>query len=356
MELPKNDNLPVEKLGSVFNNTVATYKFYWFLSLLDCVVKHQKSRMDIWEVVARMVSLAWYPIHYYHLSFGKSDSLDGVIRSVRENTNMPIDLPTEDIVRRLMDKADQKDMRKMLRVLTLNVPYRFLNPWLNTSDNRLIVERSQTFENECLYALWQEEGTMIVEINPHWVDYLMKNYAMLHDFGYWNLTLFLQARNLNVPNIPSKLIKPTQRESLAKQHNYWDRVIERQGGVRCLFTDKLLQPKEYDLDHFIPWSFVAHNQIWNLVPVDGSINSSKSDKLPDLDKYLFGLAKQQQKAVAIAYEMNPNDRILEDYLNVADSVEGLIGMEDERLLEVFDHAFRPMVQIARNMNFEMWEH
>lgn len=73
--------------------------------------------------------------------------------------------------------------------------------------------------------------------------------------------------------------------------------------MQCIYTKKLLMPKEYDLDHFIPWSFVVHDQIWNLLPADSSISSSKSNKLPDLDIYLAKLAKEQQKAVSIIYNM-----------------------------------------------------
>ena len=37
MILPSSDNLPVNKLASVFSNTSATYKFYWFLAIIELV-------------------------------------------------------------------------------------------------------------------------------------------------------------------------------------------------------------------------------------------------------------------------------------------------------------------------------
>jgi hypothetical protein len=30
----------------------------------------------------------------------------------------------------------------------------------------------------------------------------------------------------------------------------------------------------------LPWSFVAHDQLWNLTPTSPEVNSSKSDNLP----------------------------------------------------------------------------
>jgi len=123
--------------------------------------------------------------------------------------------------------------------------------------------------------------------------------SILVDFAYWNLTLFLQTRNPNVPAIPNKLIRPEVRNSLTKQHNYWDMVMTIGGPIHCIYTDKLLHPKDYDLDHFIPWSFVCYDLLWNLIPSNGSINSSKSDKLPDLGFYLPKLAALQHHSLQV---------------------------------------------------------
>lgn len=356
MNIPQSNMLPTEKLGAVFNNTVATYKFYWFLSILDIVVIKGKTKICIWEIVANMISLAWYPIHYFRLSFGKQDSFEKQIEDIREYSGLTIDCRREQIVEYLLSDEDKKAKQRLMRVFVQNVPYRFLMPWLQTSDDRYTIELSQSFTNDCLYAITQEGRDKYVTINPAWVEYLQKNYIVLHDFAYWNLTNFIQVRNPNVPNIPSKLIKPIERESLSKQHQFWDMVLREQGGIHCIYTNELLTAGNYDLDHFIPWSFVTHDQLWNLMPSDGSINSSKSNRLPNLDQYMKPLAMEHQKAVRIAYERNQSNKLLEDYLNIVDSIESLVNMDEEHLLDTFNRTFRPMVQIASNMNFEMWNY
>lgn len=45
--LPQNHNLPIEKLGRVFDKTTATYKFYWFISILDLFVLKSKRQMNV---------------------------------------------------------------------------------------------------------------------------------------------------------------------------------------------------------------------------------------------------------------------------------------------------------------------
>ena len=75
MNLPGHNNPDTRLLAQIYNNTVATYKFYWFVAILDIVVKEQRRHLSFWEIIVGMIAEAWYPIHYYRLSFGKADSL-----------------------------------------------------------------------------------------------------------------------------------------------------------------------------------------------------------------------------------------------------------------------------------------
>jgi len=87
-----------------------------------------------------------------------------------------------------------------------------------------------------------------------------------------------------------KLIKPIERKGLTKQRKFWDTFIDNHNAdIKCIYTGEPIIKGNYDVEHFIPWSFVSHDQLWNLLPSDSSINSSKSNKLPRLDKYLSSL-------------------------------------------------------------------
>jgi hypothetical protein len=176
------------------------------------------------------------------------------------------------------------------------------------------------------------------------------------DFAYWNLTLFLQVRNPNVPAIPNKLIRSDVRNSLTKQHNYWDKVMEIGGPICCIYTNKELHPNDYDLDHFIPWSFVSHDLLWNLIPSDGSINSSKNNKLPDLDFYLPKLAAMQHRSLQLMLKANPKNKVLEDYTSLGFSAKDMADMSSDRFREVYERTFNPINQIALNMGFETWKY
>ena len=197
---------------------------------------------------------------------------------------------------------------------------------------------------------------MWIEVNPKWRTILQENYDILSSFAYWGLTNFLQVRNPNVPNIPNKLIKKEERNSLSAQRKFWNTAINAGLEVRCLYTNKLLVEREYDLDHFIPWSFVSHDLLWNLMPADSSINSSKSNKLPDLNLYLPKLAETHQAALRINLEKGKQDKLLEDYLSLGFTPQEIMQMNLERLLDCFSQTFTPMNLIALNMGFELWKY
>lgn len=356
MQIPTSDILSTNRLGKIFANTTATYKFFWFISILQIHAKSDALKIDVWDIVIRMVANAWYPIHYFRLSFGKSDSLFDIAMELQQITRIPIDANINTIVAGLKDQLDDKAVKSRLNILTVNVPYRFLRPWIDTSDDKQMVLRSQTLENGCLYSLHKEGKDFYIVLNSNWNQYLHSHYNILLDFAYWNLTTFLQARNPNVPAIPNKLIRSESRNSLSKQHDYWDMVMNIGEPIHCIYTDKELHPKEYDLDHFIPWSFVSHDLLWNLIPSDESINSSKSNNLPNLEIYLPKFVKLQHHSLQTMIRANKETKIMEDFLSLGYTARDLANMDDRHFREIYEKTFNPIHQIALNMGFETWKY
>ena len=356
MQIPNSDILSTNRLGKIFSNTVATYKYFWFVSIMQIHAKSDNPRIDVWDIVIRMVANAWYPIHYFRLSFGNSDSLFDIVIELQRMTQIPIDANADTIINGLKENLANKKIKKLLNILTLNVPYRFLRPWIDTSDDKEMVRRSQTLENNCLYALYRNGKDFYIMLNQGWNKYLHNHYNILVDFAYWNLTLFLQVRNPNVPAIPNKLIRPEVRNSLTKQHNYWDMVMTIGGPIHCIYTDKELHPMDYELDHFIPWSFVSHDLLWNLIPSDSSINSSKSNNLPDLNIYLPKLAKLQHHSLQLMIKNNKESKVMEDFISLGYTARELANMDGALFRELYERTFNPINQIALNMGFEIWKY
>ena len=249
MYIPEHDRLTTKCLGNIYSKTTATYKYFWFLSILQIHAKTDRLQIDVWDIVIRMVANAWYPVHYSRLSFGRIDSLFEIVMNLQQTIGIPIDADIEKVCEVLRDKIDERQIKSKLRVLTQNVPYRFLRPWIDTSDDKEVTLRSLSFEYKCLYSIHKEEAGFYIEINPAWDTYLHNHYNILVDFTYWNLTQFLQVRNPNVPAISNKLIKPVTRDSLSNQHRFWDTVIELSGSIRCIYTNKELHATAVSYTH-----------------------------------------------------------------------------------------------------------
>ncbi len=352
MELPLNNKLNTHLLSAVFNKTTATYKFYWFLSLLQIFGETQQPVIQIRKILCRMICNAWYPIHYFKLSFGFADMLSRHSEEIQAIGDIPYNIKKNDLYEWLVHNQDKRVLQ-LIDHFSKQVPYRFLSPWLpGQQTERNVVLLSESFTNNCLYRLSKKDKT--IEINPLWTDYLLSNRGVLEDFCYWNLALYLQSKNPNTPDIPNKLIKSTERGNLDKQRNFWKIVFRENSNISCIYTGRLLTIDDFSLEHFLPHSFVSHDLLWNLIPADRSINSSKSNKIPDLDFFINKFSQLQKSAISGVFHQKPDHKMLEDYLILGGSIPDLIKLPDEDFASRYVDILSPLTQIARNMGFESW--
>ncbi len=348
MNLPTSDNLPVNKLASVFGSTSATYKFYWLIALIE-LVEEGYTEIPKRKIFSRMISNSWYTINYFHISFGKQDNLQIAVERIIKEENLTID-EKKNKLDFCLEHSNNKETINQLLHFDKNVPHRFLSPWFpilknenDTSFKNRIQSLSQNFEKDSLYALHKD----FIQINPVWIPYLKSNAKVLKDYCYWNLALFLQTRNPNVPDIPNKLIKPATRNGLTNQtKNYWKIVFQELGSINCIFTDTKLyfDEKNYALDHFVPHAFVSHDLIWNLLPIEKKFNSSKSDKLPLFDKHFDKFYDLQKTAFEINKHHNSKSKYMDEFLTIFPTID---RFEKEK----FSNTIQPLITIASNNGF-----
>ena len=348
MNLPYSSSLPIQKIASVFNSTSASYKFYWLIALIELV---EEGYLEIpkKKIFSRMISNSWYTINYFHISFGKQDNLQIAVEKILNQENLTIDEKRIKLDYSIENSTNKKTINQLLH-FDKNVPHWFLSSWFpkinNESDvqqrNRIYAE-SQLFLNDSLYALHKD----FIIINPIWINYLKSNAKVLKDFCYWNLSLFLQTRNPNIPDIPNKLIKPETRNGLTKQTNeYWKLVFNELGSINCIFTNTKLvfEEKNYAIDHFVPHAFVSHDLIWNLLPIEKRYNSSKSDKLPLFEKHFDKFFELQKVAFEINKYHNSKSKYMDEFLTIFPNID---NFEKEK----FSNTIQPLITIASNNGF-----
>ncbi len=341
MNLPFSNKISVQNLASVFGSTVATYKYYWLVAIIE-LVEEGNIQIPKKKIFSRMISNSWYTINYFHISFGKQDNLQIAVETILKEESLTIDEKKNKIDFCLENSTNQKTINQLLH-FDKNVPHWFLSPWFPKKNKSEIYQLSKTFQNDSLYALHKD----FIEVNPMWIEYLKSNAKIIKDYCYWNLALFLQTRNPNVPDIPNKLIKPAVRNGLTKQTNeYWKLVFKELGSIDCIFTNTKLyfDKKNYALDHFVPHAFVSHDLIWNLIPIEKSKNSSKNDNLPIFDKHFDKFYDLQKVAFEINKHHNSKSRYMDEYLSIFPNID---NFEKEK----FSNTIQPLITIASNNGF-----
>lgn len=359
-EVPYSNEVDYATFAGVLNDTVASYKMYWLLAIVDEVSVDHKE-IEFRQLVSRMVVKAWYPLLKYRLSFGLCDNLAKIINYISDTYSIGSNYD-EDKLLKFIYNSDDRILNKMLKDLTYNVPYRFLAPFfkgkLGKGNVEKMIEELSKDDNECVYEIYKnEKSENCIRIRDNWCNYLKYNGRIIQGWAYYELVCFLQKRNPNVPGIAMKLEAPKTR-NLREQTKIWEKVIEQKYITDLYtgldFTD--VNYKEYgvlSIDHFIPWSFVLHDQMWNLVPTFKNINSKKSDNLLQFDMYIDKFCEMQYEAFCYVVDENRKNQ-LEEYGQVL-KVENLKRFKEENREEEFIKRLRreigPIYGVAVNQGF-----
>lgn len=347
------------------DKVVVSYKMYWLLGILE-EVSLGNTKIEFNKIVARMIVAAWYPIMQYKLSFGVFDNLQKPINYVALKYGFASNCDESKLLKFLCESED-KELKKMMRDLTCMVPYRLLSPFFtdklkgkDKSSKNKIIEKLSLESDTCFYKIIKEGKNRIL-INEYWAQYLNENYRVIKSWIYYKLVCFLQKRNPNVPAIAFKLEAPKNRD-LSLATKIWKGIIVSKG-PKDIYTGKDFTKENYEIygglsiDHFIPWSFVLHDEMWNLVPTFKNINSSKSDKLLNYNRYIDGFCDMQYMVVTHILEKG-KQKDLESYidaLKIENFQEYLKCEPKEDFIKKLKQCISPLYQIAENQGLEVMD-
>lgn len=364
INLPGSNNLNTAPLAASFSHVTNSYKFYWLLAILESVKLLPGAVIPVDVLLARMIAAVWYPLHYFHLSLGKQDRLEAVARQIKVyDSRLQANASQADVVDAVVTHlSTQSPLAQEIRTIGNYVPQRFLRPFfqrelsgiedwrVNATIESLAESAFHAQVAPCLYRFvtLPERG---IEIQPAWLEYLQQHLYILTGFCLWHLVNYIQKNNPNAPNVTGKLFRPEQRD-LKQGHAFWKLVIDEIGPFQCIYSQQLISSDDFSLDHFLPWSFVAHDLLWNLVPTPKAVNARKGDQLPDISLYFGTFAQLQYEAVQAVARSN-HARLLEDYalLYKQDSVTALRSLPFAHFRQILFDTITPQVQIARNMGF-----
>ena len=382
MTLPFSETVDVGVFSRLFVQRTNSYKFLFVLSLLDALeCRYSLDFPDshcirLRELVVGMLVHAWYPYIYFRLSFGTQDKVSSFLEPIALNHpfTTTFDANGKGRLRNHLDKhVSDQAIKKLLRYVVFRLPRIFFVPETRGAKdervNRMVRElcdrefKARRPLYRILNSSSKDGNAEELEVHPDWVQYLRTNLTIVRGWAAWNWCEYMSSKNPNVPAVSEKLFPPSQRASLDNQRKFWRQVVGKHKVV-CIYTGELLTRDNYALDHFLPWKFVLHDQLWNLIPVSARANSSKSDSLP-ASKYLGPFVDTQCLALSSVYNETPKKawrRIIEDYVAGLRVKEGQMVAESQQhfrdnLGRAFNSTIEPLLSLAKQMGFAAdWEY
>lgn len=345
-----------------------SYKLYWFKGIFNEILKGN-SRITFKCIANHMIAEAWYPIVQYKLNFGHQDQLKELILYINTEFEPEINIERNKLVQ-LLERQSDEGINKRINNLFRYVPYRLIAPFYeqiirgkaDAQKNALIKEYSNKMK-DAIYRIDDRAGMIIV--NDQWYRYLYENQSIINGWFHSKLIYFLQKKNPNVPAIPFKTMPPYSR-SLNHAYKLWTSVLTEES-FPDIYTNKMFSDENkgkhgnLSIDHFIPWSFVLHDEIWNLIPTFKNINSSKSDNLPKWDKYFDAFSDAQYKLYRHVFLKQKSKKAKEDYLTVGckliphEKSDGILLIPKNEFIDALESTMKPLEQIAYNQGFSVWE-
>lgn len=244
-----------------------TYKMSWIRSIVETCEKEPKKIIHFDELSPLIFKYYWNQSIFFNLQQGpnlnKKPKIQQLVEErIKEYKTVNGTQPKTFI--KVKDKI-KIPIQQISSVLKQDVSSRFL-----------VVGKEQF--NTYDYDL---EKRIIRILNPE----LIKEYSdILYQLINYRWTQKLEDLD-GSPRI-SKKIRGVDRENTPRRQNlksFYKYLDIENPERRCFITGDKISDNKLSVDHVIPWSYMYSDDLWNLVYVKSSVNSSKNNRLPNED-------------------------------------------------------------------------
>lgn len=392
--------LDVNTFGRLLNRRYITnsHKYYWFMALIKAICKDEKE-LSFDMLANEMIIDAWYTVTEYYVHLGPlmhdketgvkipTDKIEQLVRWVENNTNLNGKSKTEEIRSELEKLNKSKEFLDLKRDIIRYAPFKLLSPYLPDEETGAYIsgKKKELGDKECCKLLLRENANRLlpytikwsraklereIVVPEEWREYIKLNQVELMGWIERNKIEYLQDRNPEVPGIVYKLQKDEGNRNLQPVRKLWNAIMSAGYIVEEIFCGSAeVSIKDYEIDHFIPWTFVANNELWNLCPIRSSINLDKSNFLADalyIDKFV-NVQKIMFNAIKTEYEnkrngITYNSSILQafeecknNYVFAAWANEVLYDLNQEFNATLLKKHITDLYESAHNQGFGDWE-
>lgn len=300
------NNLDVEGFSQMLKDPSYCYKFYWLEAIVK-LISRDVVETSFNDIIDEMICNAWYTVLEFHVHLSgfllgePRDALELAIIKLQGLSGLRADADADSIRNEIRNY--DKELRDYKNRLTKNVPYRALAGFFDNAKQKVNWDRTGAliqyaqFLNESTplpYVIGETTGLLReVTFNDEWIKLIKDNTVSILGWIQFEKVKWLQSNNPEVPSLVYKLAPMDDKmRKLSHVRDLWKLILEQQP-IIDVFKGTPIEKGKYDIDHFIPWSFVMNDELWNLMPMDSSLNSSKSNRLPDWNRFFGKFADNQ---------------------------------------------------------------
>lgn len=369
------NTLDLESFALMLKDPSYCYKFYWLEAIVN-LISEGVTETTFDTIIDEMICSAWYSVREFHIHLsglgGNGDVRDGLERAIlglSELSELPANASKVEIRNEI--KNHNKELYQAKEQLTHMVPYRALAGFfanagevVNWDSIRRLTAYIEAFDRD-ITSLPYTLGTSSklsreARFNPDWIQMIQDNTVPILGWIQYEKVKWLQNNNPEVPGLVYKLAPMDEKmRKLGKVRKLWEGVLECRK-IRDVFTDQPVQAGKYDIDHFIPWSFVMNDELWNLMPMDSSLNSAKSNRLPQWNPFYQRFSDNQFMLYELIQELPGIHKLYEacwrDNLHSIWAGQELYrpGNSREEFNEILRKNMQPVYDSARRQGYEVW--
>lgn len=280
-------NVSEERLWSLFNFVFSdsskkrnTYKFGLLKSLLDNVFNGEKTNQGIFysyeEIFARFAENYWNLVIKYDLRQMRNDGksflskVEKILKAAVDENKILLSLE--------FSAVDENKKSEIIKQVT------------KECKNCVIGALYDDFDG-IIYSFDLKEKGIILNYCVH--EFMLKYKMELEKLNYYSWAKFLE--QVNDDSVLIRVIEKLELATPKRQDlSVYREILRREFEEDiCFYCGRKLK-REIHVDHFIPWSFVKDDKIWNFVLSCQTCNERKNNRVPTKD-YLIRIEDRNRK-------------------------------------------------------------
>lgn len=375
------NKLDIEGFSKMMSSPSYCYKFYWLEAIVQ-LISANRTEATYDEIINKMIANAWFPVQEYHIHLSGiygdgdgdvKDNLEKAVSRLYELTQLPSNANEIQIMNKLAEFSDDKELHSYKTELTKNVPYKALSGFANkgtekinleSSAGRMIAYYNKLSGSELLlpYTFGDDKSLKkVVKFNDGWIQMIQDNMVSILGWIKYEKVKWLQNNNPEVPGIVYKLAQDDEKaRKLDNVRKLWDAILEIRP-VKNVFMDGDINRESYAVDHFIPRNFVMNDELWNLMPMDPIQNMKKNKKLPVWENYFGQFANNQFMMYEMIFEkpelLKLYKQCYKDNLHSIWAIQELYrkGNSADEFRNILDKNMHPVYDSARRQGYDIWD-